>query len=141
MKKRIKGNLTDFKKILITNLLCFRVILELEKKHIDEEIRCWIYEWDRIRISKKLKFRIEQLDPNKLLETHIKNGDHKTINKAELALLINAERFITILEHKSKWEIELDTITERNKRLAMGKNFILLMFRHPKSKSNDRSFE
>lgn len=87
---------------------------------MDQEIRSWIYDWDKLRISKKLKLRIDQLDPKKILETHIKHEDHKTINKSELALLINAERFITILDHKSKWEIELDIIEERNKRLAMG---------------------
>lgn len=29
-------------------------ISELEKKHIDDEVRSWIYEWDRIRISHKV---------------------------------------------------------------------------------------
>lgn len=113
-KKKISGTLIS--------LIRSRVILELEKKHLSSEINSWIYEWDRIKISKKLKNRIDQLDPSKLLETHIKNGDHKTIDKTELALLINAERFITILDHKSKWEIEVDTTLERNKRLAMGNN-------------------
>ena len=95
------------------------VISELEKRHIDEEVRSWIYEWDRIRISTKLKTRIDQLNPAKLLETHIMNDDHKSIQKSELALLINAERFITVLDHRSKWEIELDTIEERNKKLVL----------------------
>lgn len=87
---------------------------------MDEEIRSWIYQWDRIRISHKLKARIDQLNPAKLLESHMINGDHKTIPKSELALLINAERFITILDHKSKWEIDQDTIEDRNKKLAAG---------------------
>lgn len=89
----------------------------------------------------KLKFRIQQLDPSKLLDTHIKNGDNKTIDKAELALLINAERFITILDHKSKWEIEMDTIQERNKRLVMGKFIILHFFRYSEFERNGRSFK
>lgn len=105
----------------------------MKNKHIDKDIRSWIYDWDRVRISKKLQTRIAQLDPNKLLETHIKNGDHKTIDKAELALLINAERFITILDHKSKWEIEVDTTLERNKRLAMGKIKGFKEYRYAKS--------
>lgn len=46
------------------------------------------------------------------------NDDHKTIHKSELALLINAERFITVMDHRSKWEIELDKIQERNKKLV-----------------------
>ena len=29
-------------------------ISQLEKKHIDEEVRSWIWEWDRIRISSKV---------------------------------------------------------------------------------------
>lgn len=29
-------------------------IAELEKKHIDDEVRSWIYEWDRIRVSHKV---------------------------------------------------------------------------------------
>lgn len=46
------------------------------------------------------------------------NDDHKSIHKSELALLINAERFITVMDYRSKWEIELDTVQERNKKLA-----------------------
>ena len=95
------------------------VISELEKKHIDDEVRSWIYDWDRIRISHKLKQRIDQLEPSKLLQTHMMNDDHKSIQKSELALLINAERFITILDYRSKWEIEVDTIEERNKKLVL----------------------
>lgn len=43
----------------------------------------------------------------------------KTSKNSELALLINAERFITILDYRSKWEIEVDTIEERNKKLVL----------------------
>ena len=57
------------------------VISELEKKHIDDEVRSWIYDWDRIRISHKLKQRIDQLEPSKLLQTHMMNDDHKSIQK------------------------------------------------------------
>jgi hypothetical protein len=98
---------------------------------MDEEVRSWIYEWDKVRTCPKLKSRIQQLNPTEILETHITNGDHKNIHKSELALLINAERFITILDHKSKWEIEQDTIEERNKKLVAG-NFIklVILYRH-----------
>ena len=46
------------------------------------------------------------------------NDDHKSIHKSELALLINAERFITVLDYRSKWEIDLDNTQERNKKLV-----------------------
>ena len=95
-----------------------RTIVELEKKHFRDQVDQWIWQWDRIRPSRELRERIEQIDPNRIIDTHRTSDDFKTIKPNELALLVNAERFFMVMDHKTKWEIELSIIEERNKKLA-----------------------
>jgi len=45
------------------------------------------------------------------------SDDYSSIRKSELALLINAERFIMSLDFKSKWEIEAEHIEKKYDKL------------------------
>lgn len=52
-----------------------------------------------------------------MIENHKLSDDFNLIRKSELSLLINAERFITCLDFKSKWEIQTDLIEKKYDKL------------------------
>ncbi|CDW84007.1 UNKNOWN [Stylonychia lemnae] len=85
---------------------------DFKLKYAEQDIKDWMYEWDKIKIYEDLKLQVQNIDPLPILQKHQNKNAIEPMSKHAMLLLVNAERFIQAIGYKTRWEVELDRIQD-----------------------------
>ena len=68
--------------------------------------------WDSIKINDQLKSRLEKQNLQRFMDEHFHLYDSGELTKAEYSLLVNAERFISAVGHRTKMQNEITKVKD-----------------------------
>eukprot|EP00347_Sterkiella_histriomuscorum_P015818 403355569 len=87
----------------------------MKQKYFDKDINQLLYDWDQIRISEQVKKAIDEVDPLLIVENLKFTDEYKNMGKDQMAVLVNAQRFLMSLKKQNPWEGEIKYFKIKNK--------------------------